>query len=218
MWRYFPRGPLENRVLKTRFIIQKNFKNFPSPKHGFTSPDRIRSERESDQREGDQIRERQIVRSERERKRSRGSRDLGSRDLGSRNPNRAPGLRTWVAWPRPREPRLRTWVARRATQVARPGSGDLGSRDPGARSGSRNPGARLLLLCFFFFFFSFWLWFLFWLVLFWYIWALNWVFKTRFSSGQHVENDATSDVIRPWKSSLKDSIYCSKSSLLDSNC
>ena len=156
MWHYFPRGPLENRVLKTRFIIQKNFKNLPSPKHSLTSPDRIRSERESDQREGDQIREREIVRSERERKRSR----------------------TWVAQPRC------------------------------ATSSS----------AFFFFFFSFWLWFLFWLVLFWYIWALNRVFKTRFSSGQHVENDATSDVIRPWKSSLKDSIYCSKSTLLYSNC
>ena len=79
MWHYFPRGPLENRVLKTRFIIQKNFKNLPSPKHDLTSPDRIRLERESDQREGDQIREREIVRSERERKRSR----------------------TWVARPRP---------------------------------------------------------------------------------------------------------------------
>ena len=86
MWHYFPRGPLENRVLKTRFIIQKNFKNLPSPKHDLTSPDRIRLERESDQREGDQIREREIVRSERERKRSRGSRGLGCatqvRDLG----------------------------------------------------------------------------------------------------------------------------------------
>ena len=74
MWHYFPRGPLENRVLKTRFIIEKNFKNLPSPKHGLTSPDRIRTERDLDQREGDQIREREIVRSERERKKSRGSR------------------------------------------------------------------------------------------------------------------------------------------------
>ena len=82
MWHYFPRGPLKNRVLKTRFIIQKNFKNLPSPTHGFTSPDRIRLERESDKRKGDQIRERERerVRSERERKRSRGLRDLGSRD------------------------------------------------------------------------------------------------------------------------------------------
>ena len=103
MWHYFPRGPLKNQVLKNRFIIQKNFKNLPSPKHGLTSPDRIRSERELDQREGDQIIEREIVRSERERKRSR-----GSRDLGSRNPDCAPGSRTWVARPRPREPRSRT--------------------------------------------------------------------------------------------------------------
>ena len=80
MWHYFSRGPLENRVLKTRFIIQKNFKNLPSLKHSLTLPDQIRSERESDQSEGDQIRERERVRSERERKRSRGLRDLGSRD------------------------------------------------------------------------------------------------------------------------------------------
>ena len=112
MWHYFKRGPLENRVLKTRFIIQKNFKNLLSPKHGLTSPDRIRSERESDQREGDQIREREIVRSERERKRSRtwvahlgcatqaarpGSRDPsawpGSRDPSRANPGRAPRSR-----------------------------------------------------------------------------------------------------------------------------
>ena len=77
MWHYFSRGPLENRVLKTQFIIQKNFKNLPSPTHGFTSPDRIRLERESDQREGDQIRERERVRSERERKSQTQVRDLG---------------------------------------------------------------------------------------------------------------------------------------------
>ena len=71
MWHYFPRGPLENRVLKTRFIIQKNFKNLPSPKHGFTSPDRIRLERESDQREGDQIREREKESDQRGRERDR---------------------------------------------------------------------------------------------------------------------------------------------------
>ena len=94
MWHYFPRGPLENRVLKTRFIIQKNFKNLPSPKHGFTSPDRIKSERESDQREGDQIRERQIVRSERERKRSRGLRDPGRANLGARPGSCDPGARS----------------------------------------------------------------------------------------------------------------------------
>ena len=143
--------PLENRVLKTRFIIQKNFKNLPSLKHSLTSSDQIRSERELDQREGDQIRERERVRSERD-----------------------PGRTTWVARPR--------FISSSS-----------------------------------FFFFPFWLWFLFLLVLFSYTWTLNRVFKTRFSSGQHVENDATSDVIRPWKSSLKDSIYCSKSSLLYSN-
>ena len=47
---------------------------------------------------------------------------------------------------------------------------------------------------------------------------INLVFKTRFSSGRHMENDATSNVIRLRKSSLKDSIYGSKSSLLYSSC
>ena len=47
---------------------------------------------------------------------------------------------------------------------------------------------------------------------------INRVFKTRFSSGRHMENDATSNVIRPRKSGLKDSIYGSKSSLLYSSC
>ena len=51
-----------------------------------------------------------------------------------------------------------------------------------------------------------------------FFWIINRVFKTRFSSSPHVENNATSSVIRPWKSSPKDSIYGSKSSLLDSNC
>ena len=98
-------GLLENRVLKTRFIIQKNFKNLPSLKHSLTLPDRIRSERESDQSEGDQIRERERVRSERERKRSH--------DLG---------CATQAAWPRCAcAPGLRK-------QAMRPGS-----RDPGAR-------------------------------------------------------------------------------------
>ena len=95
MWHYFPRGPLENRVLKTRFIIQKNFKNLPSPKHGLTSSDRIRSERESDQREGNQIREREIVRSERERKRSRTwVAHLGCATQAARIQVRDPGMRS----------------------------------------------------------------------------------------------------------------------------
>ena len=51
-----------------------------------------------------------------------------------------------------------------------------------------------------------------------FFWIINRVFKTRFSSSPHVENNATSDVIRLWKSSSKDSIYGSKSSLLDLNC
>ena len=128
----------------------------------------------------------------------------------------------------------------RATQVARPGL-----RDPGRSAcvvkprsrGVAQPRSRSLghvtqaagltqprscepgfISSSWSFFFSFWLWFLFLLVLFCYIWALNRVFKTRFSSGRHVENDVTSDVIRPWKSSLKVSIYGSKSSLLYSIC
>ena len=51
-----------------------------------------------------------------------------------------------------------------------------------------------------------------------FFWFINQVLETRFSSGHHVEKDVTSDVIRPWKSSLKDSIYRPKSSLLDSSC
>ena len=138
MWHYFPRGPLENRVLKTWFIIQKNFKNHPSLKHCLTGMD--------------QIRER--VKSER-----------GRPDKRERERDRV-GRAAWVA-----RPRCATWV-------------------------------YFFFFIFFFFFSYFWLWFLFWLVLFCYIWVLNRVFKTRFSSGQHVENDATSDVIRLWKSSL----------------
>ena len=102
---------LENRVFKTRFIIQKNFKHLPSLKHSLTSPiGSDQRERESDQREGDQIRERERVRSERERNRSR-------------EPAQAawPGLRgLGLAWPKSRD--LATWVAR------------LGLRDPGRAS------------------------------------------------------------------------------------
>ena len=204
---------LENRVFKTRFIIQKNFKNLPSLKRNLTSPTR------SDHRER--------VRSKRGRpdKRERKSQIReGEKEIARARPGRA----TWVAWP-----------GARVTQVARPTqprsrqprSRDLGLVQPGAHAaqaaelaqprprdlGRANVGLFLLLRLFFFF--SFWLWFLFLLVLlFCYIWALNRVFKTRFSSGRHVKNDATSDVIRPWKSSLKDSIYGSKSTLLNSNC
>ena len=71
----------------------------------------------------------------------------------------------------------------------------------------------------FFFFFSFWLWFLFcWCCCFVIYGLINRVSKTRFPCGRHVEKDITSDVIRPWKSSLKDSIYRLKLSLLDSSC
>ena len=81
MWHYFLRGPLENRVLKTRFIIQKNFKNLPSPKHDLTSPDQIRSERgRPDKRErNSQIRE--------------GEKEIAwVAHLGHANPGRAPGF------------------------------------------------------------------------------------------------------------------------------
>ena len=76
MWHYFPRGPLENRVFKTRFIIQNFFKNLQVP--SLTGSE----QRDSDQREGDQTREREMIRSERERKRSCGSREPRPRDLG----------------------------------------------------------------------------------------------------------------------------------------
>ena len=63
MWHYFPRRPIENRVLKTRFIIQKNFKNLQVPStrpHGSDqNRERLRSERgRPDKRErNSQIRE-----------------------------------------------------------------------------------------------------------------------------------------------------------------
>ena len=50
MWHYFPRRPLENRVLKTRFIIQNFFKKLQVP----STASRIRSEqRETQIREGE---------------------------------------------------------------------------------------------------------------------------------------------------------------------
>ena len=88
MWHYFPRGPLENRVLKTRFIIQKN-----SPK----------SQARPHLTGSDQIRER--VRSEKGRpdKRERNSQIReGEKEIA--HLGRAPGLRdpgrgraAWVA-------------------------------------------------------------------------------------------------------------------------
>ena len=119
MWR-----ELENRVYKTQFIIQKNFKNLPSLKHSLTSPDRIRSERES------QIRERE-TRSERGRpdKRERKSQIReGEKEIARARPSRAtwgscdPGHATWVARPRSRQPRSCPGCRARATQVARPKS------------------------------------------------------------------------------------------------
>ena len=51
-----------------------------------------------------------------------------------------------------------------------------------------------------------------------YIKVINQVLETRFPCGFHVEKYATLDVIRPWKSSLWNSIYRPKSSLKDSRC
>ena len=51
-----------------------------------------------------------------------------------------------------------------------------------------------------------------------FFWVRNRVLETRFPCGRYVEKYATSDMIRPWKSSLWDSIYWPKSSLLDSRC
>ena len=90
MWHYFPRGPLENRVLKTRFIIQKNFKNLQVPH--LTGSDqnreRLRSERgRPDKRErNSQIRE--------------GEKEIAhlGRAPGLRDPGRA--TVAWVAQPR----------------------------------------------------------------------------------------------------------------------
>ena len=119
MWHYFLRGPLENRVLKTRFIIQKNFKNLPSPKHDLTSPDQIRSERgRPDKRErNSQIREGE--------KEIAWVAHLGCATqvaiawLGSHNPGERPRSRTWVR---------AAWVAQPkcATQVR-----NLGCANPG---------------------------------------------------------------------------------------
>ena len=121
MWHYFPRRPLENRVLKTRFIIQNFFKNLQVP--SLTGSE----QRDSDQREGDQIRERnnQIREGEKEIAwvahlgRANPVRAPGSREPRSRDPGRA----TQVARPGFARPRCVAWVAR--TQVR-----DLGSRDP----------------------------------------------------------------------------------------
>ena len=119
----------------------------------------------------------------------------------------------WVARPRARQARA-AWVVRpgaRATQAAK-------LRRPGFRRGVWF-FLGFFFVFIFFFFFSFWHWFQFcWYCCFVIYRLINRVFKTRFSSSRHVEYDVTSDVNRPWKSSIKDSIYRSKSSLLYSNC
>ena len=140
-----------------------------------------------------------------------------------------PGHAAWVVRPRP--------LGSHDLGLTRLGSHGLGLEWPKPRGsgrqacvawGSPRPGwvwfflasfLRLRLHLFFFFFFSFWLWFLFcWCCCFVIYGLINRVSKTWFSSGRHMKNDATSDVIRPWKLSLKNSIYRSKLSLRDSSC
>ena len=97
MWHYFPRGPLENRVLKTRFIIQKNFKNLQvSHLTGSDqNKERLRSERgRPDKRE----RNSQIREGEKEIAwaahlgRANPGRATQVHGLGRANPSRAPGF------------------------------------------------------------------------------------------------------------------------------
>ena len=91
------------------------------------------------------------------------------------------------------------WEKIRPPRPCEPGGLDCASPRSTTQAVRALGRASLSLFLLLHFFFPFWLWFLFLLVLFCYIWAWNRVFKTRFSSGQHVKNDATSDVIRPWK-------------------
>ena len=109
MWR-----ELENRVFKTRFIIQKNFKNLPSLKHSLTSPDRIRSERERVKSERGRPDKRERKSQIREGEKEIAQARLGRMTWGSRDPGRA----TWVARPRPRDLGCATQVA--PAWVARP--------------------------------------------------------------------------------------------------
>ena len=44
-------------------------------------------------------------------------------------------------------------------------------------------------------------------LIFFFFWIINRVSKTRFLGGRHLEKNATLDVIRILKSTLKDSIY-----------
>ena len=92
MWHYFPRGPLENRVLKTRFIIQKNFKNHPSLKHSLTGMDQIRERVKSERGRPDK-RERKSQIREGEKEIAWVARP-GSHDPGARSGSRDPGARS----------------------------------------------------------------------------------------------------------------------------
>ena len=203
--------PLENRVSKTRFINQKNLKNFKSQAQPhLTGSNQIR-ERErvrSDQREGDQIRERE---KDLARPRSCGLRHAAQvMRPGSHGLGRA----TWVARPGSRESQISRGLGR-ATRLVWPGARAAWVAWPEARTTQAARLTRLEVRCgvwfflgfffvfVFFFFFSFWLWFHFcWCCCFVIYSLINRVFKTWFSSSRHVEYDATSDVNRPWKSSL----------------
>ena len=128
-----------------------------------------------------------------------------TRSEKERKSSRGPGRAACVAQPRSRDPGRAAWVAR-----------------PEVRRGVWFFLGFFFVFVFFFFFFPFGSDFIFagfcWCYCFVIYRFINRVFKTRFSSSRHVEYDATSDVNKPWKSSLKDSIYRSKSSLLYSNC
>ena len=139
-------------------------------------------------------------------------------------PRRTPGhmsLAAWVARLGPLEPQaVRAWP--REPQVVR-------AWRPGSRDPSRTTWAVQAPSCVSSFSLSDLIWLFFSLIWFdlvrwccaWdlnFFWFINRVLETRFSSGHHVEKDATSNVIRPWKSSLKESIYRPKLSLLDSSC
>ena len=143
MWR-----ELENRVFKTRFIIQKNFKNLPSLKHNLTSP--IRSDH------------RERVRSKRGRPDKR-KRKSQIREAEKEIARARPGRATWVVWPGARVTQSRQPRSRRShdLRLAQPGARAAqaaGLAQPRPRDlGRASLGLFLLLRFFFFFFSSFWL-------------------------------------------------------------
>ena len=95
MWHYFPRGPLENRVLKTWFIIQKNFKNHPSLKHSLTGMDQIRERVKSERGRPDKRERKSQIRE-------------GEKEIA------------WVAWPGSRNPGARPGFVRPTLSLSLP--------------------------------------------------------------------------------------------------